>query len=184
MIDKDSVKQIVENWHNCEPDPLRSAGYTKRCHIKQTIGHQTVAEHSFFVALLCWRLTDREPSEALLKAALFHDLAEIVTGDVPAPVKWMSKEIKEELEQMERVFDHVFHLEVSLSSKEEAILKLADLLELGWYCVDQKRLGNMNMEDVYKNVERAILERDMADIKNGWSEFNKLRSAYAVANTR
>lgn len=175
-------KETIERWHDCEADPLRAAGHTRRCHIKQTIGHQTVAEHSYNVAMLCWRLHDREPSAELLKAALFHDLAETVTGDIPAPVKWHSPAIKAELEKVEAIFDKIFHLEVSLSPTEELILKWADSLELMWYCVDQIRLGNQNVEDIWRNIDRFLTT--LQPVKNANNELMKVKQAYAIAKTR
>lgn len=179
MKDNIQFKQVVENWHNNDADPLRAAAQTRRCHIKQTIGHQTVAEHSYYVAMLCWKLCDREPSEALLKAALFHDLAETVTGDVPAPVKWHSPVIKAELEEMENIFNKMYHLDVCLSPKEELILKWADSLELMWYCVDQMRLGNQNVQDIWNNLERFLTTLD--PVKNAMNELNRVKGAYAIA---
>lgn len=177
------IKHELNNWFRHSVNPLRDAAKTRRCHIKETIGHQTVGEHSYNVAMLCWHLCDREPSANLLKAAMFHDLAESVTGDVPAPVKWMAPNIRAELLIIEREFEKEFHLEIALSPKEELVLKWADSLELAWYCVDQMRLGNQNVEDVYQNILR-FMEGSLEPVKNAMNELMKVKNAYAIAKTR
>lgn len=131
---------------------LRAAGATKRHHTAVTIGQQTVAEHSFHVAMLCDRLSEGKPSVNLLKAALFHDLAETVTGDVPAPVKWQNPVLADILKGIEYQFEDKHRLCVELTVREEAILKYADAFELGFYCVDQLMLGNKNMNHIYWNI--------------------------------
>ena len=61
-------------------------GEVKRYHTMPTIGEQTVANHSWGVAvILSWLKPDISP-KALLKA-LTHDVAEKQTGDMPAPTK-------------------------------------------------------------------------------------------------
>lgn len=117
-----------------------------------TIGHQTVAEHSYHVAMLCLRLTGGRASVELLKSALYHDLAETMTGDVPAPAKWANPTLKSELEHIEQRFDIVNGLCVVLTAEERLTLKYADSLECAFYAVDQLMLGNRHMHRVYDNI--------------------------------
>ncbi len=167
---------------------LREAAMTIRCHTQRTIKPQTVAEHSYHVAMLVWKLCDREPSAELIKAALFHDLAEAVTGDIPATLKWKSPTIKAELQRFEELFDAENHLYVSLTPKEEAILKWADGLELMWHCIDEINMGNRFVLEMYNQISehlKAALSCENQNVpKNVISEFNNARSAYAIAITR
>jgi hypothetical protein len=130
---------------------IRSAGGIKRFHTVPTIGVQTVAEHSYHVAMLCIELSSGKPSTNLLKAALYHDLAELVTGDIPAPVKWANPNLKNELENIEENC-----IDISLTPNERSILRHADAFECAFYAVDQIMLGNKNMIQVYKNITTHI----------------------------
>lgn len=162
---------------------IREAASVKRCHTVRTLGNQTIAEHSYHVAMLCWKLCDMEPSAALLKAALFHDLPEISTGDIPAHVKWESSAMRSTLATLENRFNKEHKLEVpELTEKEELILKWADGLELMWYCVDQLMLGNRNVDTMYQRISSALLKLD--PVKNGMNEMYKAAGAYSVAITR
>lgn len=161
---------------------IREAAAVKRCHVVRTIGEHTIAEHSYHVAMLCWKLCDMEPSANLLKAALFHDLAEVVTGDIPATMKWSSPEMRDLIDGEEYKFNRINKLEISLSQQEELVLKWADGLELAWFCVDQLMLGNRRVDTMYHNIVGALDK--LGPIKNGIGELFKVKSAYAVANTR
>jgi 5'-deoxynucleotidase YfbR-like HD superfamily hydrolase len=179
MVDEESrqVKQLPAAINE-----LRNAAMITRCHTERVICPQTVAEHSYHVAMLCWKLCDHEPSAELLKAAMFHDLAEKFTGDIPAPVKWRSPVISAELLKQEAVFEKEHKLYCSLTPKEELVLKWADSLELMWYCVDEVTLGNRFVEEMYWNIDSFLT--DLEPVKNALNELSKVRTAYAIANSR
>jgi 5'-deoxynucleotidase len=132
---------------------LRNAGYVRRYHTVQTIGHQTVAEHSFNVAMILLDLTNGKAHADLLKAALYHDLPEVFTGDIPATAKWASPTLVNSLKLLEDVFDEHHDLRVNLSEDDKRLLKFADMVELVMYSLDQLRLGNRNMLDI---AERGV----------------------------
>lgn len=77
------------------------AGHIKRWHIVNTANTQTIAEHSYLVAVISLHLFDKmvgvadDQSGALsmLCMALFHDAPEIRTGDVPTPSKRLFREV-------------------------------------------------------------------------------------------
>lgn len=132
-------------------DNIREGGMVKRYHTVPTIGQQTVAEHSFFLCLILTQIYT--PSAELLRAALYHDLPEMETGDVPATTKWRYPKLAEELEIAEMEFIRRNKLEVNLTDEEWRALKWADMLELVMYCVDQIKLGNTNM---FPLAERGV----------------------------
>lgn len=124
---------------------FRQAGGVKRFHTVPTIGTQTVAEHSFNVCMILVDLCGNKTSTELLKAALFHDLPEVETGDIPATAKWSHPMLKSELDTVEDRFVHKHCLQTTLDISEQLALKHADMIELVQYCLDQLRMGNKNM---------------------------------------
>ena len=127
-------------------------GQVKRFHTEATIGQETVAEHSFGVAMICHYLKER-PSARLINAALFHDLAEQVTGDIPAPTKWKHPLFSAFLGGIEEDFDETYELKrESLTEEEAIILKNADSLQCMWYCIEQRKLGNKNMDIIFNRL--------------------------------
>jgi len=137
---------------------LRNAGHVRRYHTVQTVGHQTVAEHSFHVTLILLHLTQGKASAELLKAALYHDLPEVYTGDIPATAKWASPVLVNSLKLLEDVFDEHHDLRVNLSEDDKRLLKFADMAELVMYSLDQLRLGNRNMLDIAERGVRYLEE--------------------------
>lgn len=140
---------------------LRDYGHTKRAHCVKTVHTQSVAEHSHGVALFCAQLCGGQPSAALLLAALYHDLPECVTGDVPATAKWHNEKLADALELAENEFMDDNNLQIALSSDEQLILKLADLLDLGFYCIDELMYGNRHVESMYHNVAAALVRMNV-----------------------
>lgn len=136
---------------------LLAFGHTKRLHTVQTIGQQTVAEHSGRVAILAMQIMGaHDVSSNLLMACLVHDHAEFVTGDVPAPVKWRNPQLALELKRVEERFEEENNLNFYLEPHENIVLKWADALELAFHAVDQLMLGNRNMDTVYQNIMSHI----------------------------
>lgn len=103
------------------------ASHVKRWHIVETLRPQTVAEHTFNVMVTAEEIVkvlnmNETIRNEVMQYALVHDIAEVVTGDIPTPVKQV---LNSELCVVE---SHAIPLpEVRNTSKD--IVKLADLLE-------------------------------------------------------
>ena len=125
---------------------LHDAGNVIRFHTVRTIKQTTVAHHSWGVCLILAHICD--PSANLLKAALYHDLAESVTGDVPATAKWRSVPLVIALEQLERRFNTAHDIQADLTAEEVELLKWADMLELIMYANQEVSMGNQAFRDI------------------------------------
>jgi 5'-deoxynucleotidase YfbR-like HD superfamily hydrolase len=139
---------------------LRAAGGVKRYHTVPIIGQQTVAEHSFQVCLILTQVFEKKVTANLLKAALFHDLAEVETGDIPAPAKRRYKELHAGAIMAEVTFEREHKIDVGLSKEEHKMLKFADCYELVLFCFDQLELGNRNVLEVLGNGLAYLQELD------------------------
>lgn len=137
---------------------VRDGGAVQRFHTVRVLCGQTVAEHSFGVAWLLWFLTDGEPSAALLMAALAHDVAEHMTGDMPAPAK-RSMGIRTQFASAEEAALRTAGIRMSsLSDAEVKLLKIADITELMLTCIDEMRLGNRSVKVIYNNCVSYLEE--------------------------
>ncbi len=87
----------------------RNLMYTQRWNTEIRRFPTTVAGHSWYTALISYFLVSWEEykfdnkldMEKVLAGAIFHDLAESVTGDIINPTKNRSKQMKSALEQVE-----------------------------------------------------------------------------------
>lgn len=142
----------------------RDAGAVKRFHTVRTIGNQTVAEHSFNVAMILLKIT--QPSAELLKAALYHDLPEIFTGDIPATTKWRHSSLAHPLSVIEENLIQENQWGIILTDEEKLLLKYADMLELVLYCAEQMLLGNSHVQPIFARGLNYLAELpDIADIE-------------------
>ena len=66
-------------------------------------------------------------------AALYHDVPEMVLGDIPATAKWAFPEVMQAFERAEKKVMDDLGLNFVLSPDEKNRLKMADMLELVLY---------------------------------------------------
>ncbi len=135
---------------------ILEGGEVKRYHTMLIVGEQSVASHSWGVALILNWLKPDVSKEALLKA-LTHDVAERRTGDMPAPTKWNNPDLAKELSIVEKNIEKELGVACEISEEERELFKQSDMFELLLYCVNQRSLGNTNVNVVFSNgVEKLV----------------------------
>jgi len=110
-------------------DILRASGVT-RWHIVRMVRPQSLAEHTFDVVMIARAIAKVAGIDdyEIIKAALLHDLDEIVTGDIPTPTKARARENGWELNEL---YKSVTGREIT--SDEALVIQLADkLADLYW----------------------------------------------------
>ena len=93
---------------------------------------QTVGAHSYAVSILIDQLWP-DSSKQLIMAALYHDVPEMVLGDIPATAKWAFPEVLQAFEKAEKKVMDDLGLSFVLTPEEKNRLKMADMLELVLY---------------------------------------------------
>ena len=138
---------------------------------------ENVQEHSHMVAVIAHALgvirrevfgRECDPN-ALAAAALFHDAPEIITGDMPTPVKYHSGALTAAYKEVERGAAEklVSMLPVELrgayeplisgdvGEENEQLVKAADRLSAYINCIEERKAGNLE----FLSAERQTLER-------------------------
>ena len=120
----------------------------KRFHTLTTLQNETVGHHSHGVA--CFTLLlDPDASRQLLLAALFHDLAEQYTGDIPSPAK-REYGIGDQVDKLERrLMLDAGIVYPELNACDQRTLKLADIAHGAVFCLREVQLGNRRMLEVH-----------------------------------
>lgn len=149
-------------------DKLR-AGEITRWHMVRTSRTQTVAEHSYRVWLLADYLYDRvfehetnSTGRALVwRWALFHDLTEVCTGDVPTPIKRWLERVTSDTHLWGKVDGAVSGVINSIrrsviGTPEGYIVKMADLIE-GSYFLYCEGVGD-HTERVAVQIESRLIK--------------------------
>lgn len=132
---------------------LRAGAHVSRWHTLPEIGRgQSVGEHSGNTVSLML-LLHPSPSLELIKAMLWHDTAERLVGDVPAPIRRANPVFAAEYEKAESGVTQSLHPTAhvaltGLDEEETYWLKAIDVLELLLHCHDQLMLGNRHYEAI------------------------------------
>lgn len=125
---------------------IRDGGEVRRYHTVRTIHQETVAEHSFGVAMYCYLLCN--PSANLLMAALTHDLAEHKLADIPSPMK-RELNISDVINDMEERLLREIGMDFPLTTAEKRVLKLADIMQGMSFCLREMQFGNSEIDVVF-----------------------------------
>lgn len=143
--------------------------------LMRSVTTENVQEHSHMVAVLAHALAvirrdvfglPADPNAAAA-AALFHDASEILTGDLPTPIKYNNPEIMSAYRQVEAAAsEKLLHmLPAALRPAYEpllhdvdpelrALVKAADKLSAYIKCMEERRAGN----DEFLLAEQKSLE--------------------------
>jgi 5'-deoxynucleotidase len=147
----------------------------ERWELMRSVQPENVQEHSHMVAVLAHALGvirrdifggDCDPN-ALAAAALYHDASEILTGDLPTPIKYNNPDIMTAYHQVEaaasRQLLHMLPeamrpayapLLMEQDGPEKALIKAADKLSAYIKCIEERRAGN----DEFLQAERKSLQ--------------------------
>ena len=145
--------------------------FVKRYGNRHRINDESVAEHSFFVALIVIKLYEEYDFnlESALVAALSHDVPEADISDVTHGIKkrhvqLASVLLKAEIDEIQKYPNKIqegyatFQLD---SMVEGLIAQLADVLQVRQYIQTEYNLGNATMQDIhYTTVKRIGLLRE------------------------
>lgn len=136
-------------------------GIVPRWAIVRTIRPQSVAEHSFNVAIIASEILQLNPHltaggpicrrEQVLWHALTHDCDEAVTGDIPRFAKTLIVKPQREIPQLVKVLP-----DPMVSMAELKVVKLADRIDAYTF---------INMNGIGKHAE-AVAQRLKYDIQN------------------
>lgn len=107
-------------------------------------------------------------------AALFHDAPEILTGDLPTPIKYFNPEIHQAYQKVEEVSRNKLlsllppalrgGYEPLLRESDEAVrpfVKAADKLSAHIKCIEELKAGNLEFESAARQTKRALCEIEL-----------------------
>lgn len=154
--------------------------YIGRWSLMRNALDENIQEHSHQVAVLAHALgvirrdvfgVDCDP-EDYATVALYHDCSEILTGDLPTPIKYHSPEIRDAYKQVEQLacnkllstlpealrgaFDDV--MEGERAARCHDLVKAADKLSAYIKCIEERKAGNDEFLSAEKQT-REILEK-------------------------
>lgn len=131
--------------------------YINRWGLMRNARQENLSEHTLevsYIAHVLALMSDMEPTRAVL-CALYHDCTEIITGDLPTPIKYDNPDIRQSYKQIEHSAAErlLAVLPSDLAQKyrpcffeqDEQVLKIvkaADKLSALMKCVEEIQMGN------------------------------------------
>ena len=148
---------------------MRTAARVERCHTTTTIHRQTDGEHTFGVLAILLTICP-EASADLIKACLFHDVPEAITGDIPSPIMHKYRELRAMMNQIEADILDQYELRIDISVMEQRILKYCDRMELWMFALEEIDTGNRRMYRVASRVRESIAKDKLYQVTPQASE--------------
>ena len=147
---------------------------------------ENIQEHSHMVAVIAHALAlirrdvfkrDCDPNE-YAAIALYHDAPEILTGDMPTPIKYYNEEINSAYKQVESIaaqrliellpeelrpaYSQLLHFEED--GEKKAIIKAADKLSAYIKCIEERKAGNGEFSSAEKQTKEILENMDLPEV--------------------
>ena len=160
--------------------------YITRWGLMRNTFSENIQEHSHQVAVLAHalalirrdilKLPTPEPDKCAV-AALYHDASEILTGDMPTPIKYYNPAIQNAYKQVERIAGEklLSLLPVALQESYAAyvlesdgeitpIVKAADKLSAYIKCIEEQKAGNTEFDSAEKATMAAMKKMNRPEL--------------------
>ncbi len=150
------------------------------------------AEHSLQVAMIAHAIAviarDRYGKqinpEHVLSLAVYHDATEVMTGDLPTPVKYHNDELRGAYHQLEALSaDRLLALLpedmrpafIPYMKQEpgydHTLVKAADRISAYIKCMEEQRAGNREFDYAAENIRKSIADIDLPEVKDFLRDF-------------
>lgn len=152
--------------------------YITRWGLMRNTFSENISEHSHQVAVFAHalalirrdilKLPAPDPDRCAV-AALYHDASEILTGDLPTPIKYYNPDIKDAYKQVERIAGNrlldmlppelrASYEHLVLEDDEEVLpfVKAADKLSAHIKCLEEQKAGNAEFDTAARQTWDAM----------------------------
>ena len=160
--------------------------YITRWGLMRNTFSENIQEHSHQVAVLAHalalirreilKLEGPDPDRCAV-AALYHDASEILTGDLPTPIKYYNPDIKAAYKQVEHIAGERLlellppelrasyeHLVLEDDPAVEPIVKAADKLSAHIKCLEEQKAGNTEFDTAARQTWDSMKEMALPEL--------------------
>ena len=161
--------------------------YISRWSLMNNTRTENISEHSLTVALLshalciirnkqCGGHADPERAAVL---GLFHDCTEIITGDLPTPIKYSSRSLRKAYADIEAEAARQLLSTLPDYMREEyapllegtedpellPLVKAADKLSALIKCIEEEQMGNVEFRKAKEEITKYLSDMDLPEVK-------------------
>lgn len=168
--------------------------YINRWSLMRNTVTENISEHSLEVAFIAHllavlrnkRFGGNVNPERVALLAMYHDTPEIITGDLPTPIKYYNKNIKSAYSEIENNASNQLLSYLPDDIKEEyrpllfkdegeselwELVKAADKISALIKCVEEKQMGNKDFSDAERATLKIIKELNVKEADVFLEEF-------------
>ena len=167
--------------------------FIKRWQLMRSTREENIMEHSQSVAMLAHALAvirnevfgGAVDISTTVLYALYHETSEVMTGDLPTPVKYYNKGIHGaykdlETRACEKMADMLPqkmkevikpYILADEQSEEYKLVKAADRLSAYIKCLEELRSGNNEFSKAKKSIEKDLHARNMPEVEYFFEQF-------------
>ncbi|MBR3126671.1 MAG: 5'-deoxynucleotidase [Solobacterium sp.] len=168
--------------------------YIQRWALMRSSRPENLSEHALEVAMIAHALCTlgnvrygrHLNGERAALMAIYHDASEIITGDMPTPVKYYSAEIRDAYKHVEQIADEQLleqlpedlrevYAPVLKMQDEELVpyVKAADKLSAYIKCIEEAQAGNAEFRSAAESTRKILeqLAETMPEIRDFMTEF-------------
>ena len=159
--------------------------YITRWGLMRNTFSENISEHSHMTAVLAHALAvirnqffdGRVDEGQVAVAALYHDAGEILTGDMPTPIKYYNPAIREAYRQVEQVavdkllgmlpdeLRPTYSAALSPAASEiQQLVKAADKLSAYIKCLEELKAGNTEFRQAAEQTRYALEDMELPEV--------------------
>ena len=166
--------------------------YIRRWGLMRSVMPENDAEHSLQVAMIAHAIAiigrdnyGRQVNpEHILALGVYHDVSEVITGDMPTPVKYQTDELRKSYKDVERMANERLLTMLPegmrpayapyLSTPQDydrQILKAADSISAYLKCLEEKRAGNREFDAAGESIKAGLDQIDLPEVQDFIRDF-------------
>ena len=159
--------------------------FIQRWALMRNTAQENVQEHSHQVAVLAHALAairnekfgGNVDAGQVAVAALYHDASEILTGDMPTPIKYENPDIKKAYKEVEAMAEKKLlsmlpeelqsasaRVITGQSGEIEELVKAADKLSAYIKCVEEMKAGNNEFREAAAQTRKALDAYELPEV--------------------
>ena len=150
----------------------------KRWSLMKSVTQENIAEHSLQVAQIAHALAliknkrfgGNVDADRVATMAMYHETSEVLTGDLPTPIKYYNPEIRRAYKEIENIANEKLLtmlpeelrgeykelIEDTSHPYEQQLVKVADKISAYIKCIEEMRGGNREFAKAEASLRRSV----------------------------
>ena len=166
---------------------LNRMKYIKRWSLMRSTVNENIMEHSEQVAQIAHALAminnkfygGNVNPDRCVTLAVFHECSEVITGDLPTPIKYYNNDIKVAYKDIEAIannklltmlpeefrLDYEEIIDADESTMEYKLSKSADKISAYVKCLEELKSGNKEFQKAEKSIKKELENSPLPEVK-------------------